>query len=140
MTKLARASLGLVLAVAVGRASAYADVGPPPDYKDGCVALGVSRDAPGCVVCGVPEFKDKECHTRAAADGLAQRCRGWSYAIYCKGAQPAADPAPAPPAETRPAAPAAPASKGCTGGTTGLAGAILALGAFVGWRATRRRR
>jgi hypothetical protein len=137
MTRLIPSSLGVVVAVVFAQASARADVGPPPDYKDGCVALGVSRDAPGCVVCGVPEFKDQACHTRAAADGLAERCRGWSYAMYCNGAEPAPVPAPVPPAET---GPTAPAKKGCAGGTSELAGAILALGAFVGVRPTRRRR
>jgi hypothetical protein len=127
-----------------------ADVGPPPDYKDGCVTAGVSLDAPGCVRCRTPEFKDKTCHVDAAAAGLHERCRGWSYALDCPGTGPTPDPAPAaapdpepattptkattaatPPTETQPK------SKGCVGGTPELAGAFAAL---VGWRATRRRR
>ena len=153
MRRPARSSLGgvLVVVLAAGLAAfvapARADVGPPPDYKDGCVAAGVNPDAAGCVRCRTPEFKDKTCHTQAAADGLAERCRGWSYAIYCSGTQPAPDPAPTavpdpgPPPTQATTAPAPaetpPKSKGCAGGAPELAGAIMAL---VGWRVTRRPR
>lgn len=143
MRRLARSSLRGVVAVvfAAGWAAlvgpARADVGPPPDYKDGCVAAGVSPDATGCVRCRTPEFKDKACHTQAAADGLAERCRGWSYAIFCKGTAPA--PAPAPTQATTAAAPVEhpPKSKGCEGGAPELVGALVAV---AGWCATRRRR
>ncbi|MCC6521569.1 MAG: hypothetical protein IT373_02810, partial [Polyangiaceae bacterium] len=67
--------------------AAHADVPPPPDYKDPCLAekIGPEED---CRECRAPEFKDKACHDGALRDGYTQRCRGWNYAMYCRGAAP----------------------------------------------------
>jgi hypothetical protein len=120
--------------------TARADEAPPDDYKDPCAAAGIKPNDPGCTRCMTPEFKDPTCPKKAAAAGLKETCRAWSYAMWCP-ADRAATQAPTAPIASTPISPA-PASKGCGGGmAVGSVGfAVFALAALVAGRRGRRRR
>lgn len=72
--------LALPLGLLAGARVAHADVAPPDDYVDACAQIKLEA---GCRRCTLPEFKDPDCHKRASADGLIERCRGWNYRRYC---------------------------------------------------------
>lgn len=87
--------LALVVATLVPAGAAHADAAPPDDYVDPCASMTFDAD---CRRCSAPEFKSRDCHERARAAGLVERCRGWNYAMYC-GKD--GTPRPAPPPEPR---------------------------------------
>lgn len=130
-------------------AAARADVAPPDGYVDPCASMTFEDS---CRRCTVPDFKARDCHDGALAAGLVERCRGWSYAMYCgkDGApvvqvKPVDPPAPAPEVRSPPApapvaapapapvpapapAPAPAAGSGCAiGGHGDVAGFALVL-------------
>ncbi len=72
--------LALVVATLVPAGAVRADAAPPDDYVDPCASMTFEAS---CRRCSAPEFKSRDCHERARAAGLVERCRGWNYAMYC---------------------------------------------------------
>lgn len=77
---MSRIPLLVALAVFGSAGVARADVAPPSDYVDPCKSL---EFGPTCQRCTSPEFKSPECHEGARTAGMLERCRGWSYMVYC---------------------------------------------------------
>lgn len=154
--------LAPVVAILTLAGAARADSAPPDDYVDPCAAMTFDEH---CRRCGVPEFKSRDCHEGARAAGLVERCRGWSYAMYCRKdgtSQPSAKPGdepvpppeppkasasppvagdPPPPLGQQPAPPSAPPPAVATGGACTIDSGRDATGlAFVLLLAVLRRR